>query len=203
MTMHLPTFQEIESLHEKYAPSEKVFDLIFTHCKIVADIADQLIATNNIVIDADLVRVGCLLHDIGVHPILDEEGRRRDGLHFITHGNRGEAILKAEGFPEVIRRFASHHTGVGLTKADIIEQNFPLPQQDYLAETKEERLVMYADKFHSKMPSPPHFNSYEQYKEFIRQFGEHKTVQFEKMGQEFGIPNLLPLSETYGHPIGA
>jgi len=201
MTMHLPTFQEIESLHKKYASSDEVFDLIFTHCKVVADIAEQLIIENNIVVDANLVKVGCLLHDIGVYSILDEEGNRRDGLHYITHGNLGETILKDEGFPELIWRFASHHTGVGLTKEDIESQDLPLPKQDYLAETKEERLVMYADKFHSKSPFP-HLNSYEQYKDVIMQFGEHKTKQFEEMGQEFGIPNLSALSEKYGHPIG-
>ncbi len=31
-----------------------------------------------------------------------------------------------------------------------MRQNLPVPPADYLAETPEERLVMYADKFHSK-----------------------------------------------------
>lgn len=31
-----------------------------------------------------------------------------------------------------------------------MSQNLPVPPADYLAETAEERLVMYADKFHSK-----------------------------------------------------
>lgn len=61
----------------------------------------------------------------------------------------GEAILKSEGFPEKLWRFASHHTGVGLTR-DVINQKLPLPEADYLVETDEELLVMYADKFHSK-----------------------------------------------------
>jgi uncharacterized protein len=202
MTMQLPTFDEIEALHKKHAPSDKVFDLIFTHCKIIADIAEQLIAKNNLDIDVELVKVGCLLHDIGVYPLLDEDGNRRDGLHYITHGSRGEVILRDEGYPEVLWRIASHHTGVGLTKEDIENQNLPLPKQDYIAETKEERLVMYADKFHSK-GSSPHFNSYDQYKELVRQFGEHKVEQFEEMANEFGIPDLQPLSEKYGYPIGS
>ena len=199
--MTLPTFQEIESLHRKYASSNKVFDLIFTHCQIIADIAEQLISQNNLVVDRDLVKVGCLLHDIGVYPILDDAGNRREGLHYITHGTRGEAILKDEGYPEEIWRMASHHTGVGLSKDDIKNQNLPLPEQDYLAETKEETLVMYADKFHSKSPIP-HFNSYESYKELVETFGEGKSKIFEQMAQDFGIPDLKLLSEKYDQPIG-
>ena len=199
--MSLPTFQEIESLHKKYAPSDKVFNLIFTHCQIIADVAEQLITDNHLEVDTNLVKVGCLLHDIGVYPIFDEEGGRREGMYYITHGTRGEDILKAEGYPEIIWRIASHHTGVGLTAADIREQKLPLPEQDYLAETKEETLVMYADKFHSKSPYP-HFNSYEYYKEIVESFGEGKSKKFEKMAQEFGVPNLEPLSEKYSHPIG-
>lgn len=50
------------------------------------------------------------------------------------------------------------HTGVGLTKEDVLVQGLPLPPADYVAITPEERLVMYADKFHSKT-TPPTFVS--------------------------------------------
>ena len=46
--------------------------------------------------------------------------------------------------------FAKRHTGAGLTKKEIIEQELPLPQQDFLPETTEEKLICYADKFFSK-----------------------------------------------------
>jgi uncharacterized protein len=198
--MQLPTFQEIESLHKKYAASDKSFDLIFIHCQIIADIADQLITANHLIVDRELVKVGCLLHDIGVYPILNEEGKRREGMHYITHGSRGEAILREEGYPEIIWRMASHHTGVGLTRKDIEDNNLPLPDQDFLAETEEERLVMYADKFHSKSPHP-HFNSYEQYKQIVESFGEGKAKLFEAMAQDFGIPDIQALSKKYNLPI--
>jgi uncharacterized protein len=186
--MNLPTLQEIEALHHKYAPTEAVFDLIYTHCQVVGDIAMQLIAHGGFTVDAELVRVGCLLHDIGVYPLFDKNGVEQKDLHYITHGVRGEEILKAEGLPEVIWRFASHHTGVGLTKDDITKSNLPLPLQDYNAETPEERLIMYADKFHSKT-------------EPVAKFGEHKAVLFEQMAQEFGVPELEPLVAKYGHQV--
>src|ERR1700722_13869884 len=49
-------------------------------------------------------------------------------------------LVREEGFPEVIRRFASHHTGVGLSREDVLRQELPLPPGDYLAETPEETL---------------------------------------------------------------
>jgi uncharacterized protein len=198
--MQLPIFQQIEALHKKYAPTPEVLELVLTHCKIVNEIAQQLIATNNLKVDTELVRVGCLLHDIGVYPLFDETGKEREDLHYITHGVRGETILRDEGFPEIIWRFASHHTGVGLTKRDITLQNLPLPEQDYVAETLEEELIMYADKFHSKT-EPPYFNPYAWYKQHVAKFGEDKVKKFEQMAQEFGMPDLAPLIEKYGHAV--
>jgi hypothetical protein len=46
-----------------------------------------------------------------------------------------------------------------------------LPEQDFTAESLEERLVMYADKFHSK---PPRFNSFAQYVAHAAKFGQEK-----------------------------
>jgi uncharacterized protein len=192
--------EDLEELHRKYAPSDEVFDLVYTHCNIVLDIANQLIENGNFAVNADLIRVGCMVHDIGVHPLFNSSGVLKDGVKYITHGTEGEAILKNEGFPEKLWRFASHHTGVGLTKADVINQKLPLPEADYLAETDEELLVMYADKFHSKT-TPPYFNSYEWYKNDIAQFGKDKVIKFEAMAAKFGVPDLAPLSKKYGFEI--
>lgn len=200
--MQLPTIQQIEALHHKYALSDAGFDLVFTHCKIVCEIAEQCITKKQLAVDVELVKVGCLLHDIGVYELLDKDGKEREDIPYITHGVRGEAILKKEGFPETIWRFGSHHTGVGLTKQAIISNNLPLPAQDYLADTIEEALVMYADKFHSK-DVPPCFNSFAWYKAHAAQFGKANAAKFEEMGREFGVPDLKPLVEKYGHPVRA
>lgn len=198
--MKLPTTQEIEALHRKYAPTDSVFELVFTHCKIVWEIAEQLIGKNSLTLDAELVHVGCLLHDVGVYPLFDANGVERQDLHYITHGVQGEAILKEEGLPEAICRMASHHTGAGLTKLDITRGHLPLPVQDYNAETPEEALVMYADKFHSK-EIPPCFNSFDWYKKSVAKFGEVKVNIFVHMSQEFGIPDLAPLIKKYAHAV--
>lgn len=198
--MDLPTIEQIEALHRKYAISDAGFDLVFTHCKIVSEIAEQCIAKKQLAVDIELVKVGCLLHDIGVYELLDKDGKEREDIHYITHGIRGEVILKKEGFSEMISRFGSHHTGVGLTKQDIAKGNLPLPVQDYLAETPEEELVMYADKFHSK-DVPPCFNSFEWYKKYAARFGQDKSEQFAQMADKFGVPDLAPLIDKHGHAV--
>ena len=40
--MRIPTDEEILGLHEKHAPTAEAFDLVYTHCVIVCDIAEQL-----------------------------------------------------------------------------------------------------------------------------------------------------------------
>lgn len=190
----------IESLHRKYAPTPGVYELVYTHCQIVWRIAEQLIDRRQLIVDKQLVKAGCLLHDIGVYALYDEAGVYQEKCDYITHGIEGERILQSEGAPAWLCRIASHHTGVGLTKGDIIRQQLPLPPADYTAATIEERLVMYADKFHSKS-RPPHFNSYEQYRRKVSSFGMQKAALFDALADEFGLPDLAPLADEFGHAI--
>ncbi|GGQ56880.1 HD domain-containing protein [Streptomyces flaveolus] len=187
--MRIPGTQEIRALHEKYAPTAEAFDLVHTHCEIVWSIAEQLLAAPRLGhLDADLVRAGCLLHDIGVYRLYGDDGRLDHG-NYIRHGLLGHEILEDEGFPETLRRFCSHHTGVGVTKEDVLKQGLPLPVADYVAVTDEERLVMYADKFHSKS-RPTAFLTAGEYASQVRRFGEEKVTAFQALRAEFGDPDL-------------
>jgi uncharacterized protein len=203
--MHLPTPAQIEALHRKYASSPQVFATVYQHCQIIADIAGQLIAAaaaagRLLPVNAGLVRVGALLHDIGAYEVTDAAGHDRPDRPYITHGVRGEAILRQENLPEALCQIASHHTGVGITRQQIIAQKLPLPPADYLATTNEEALIMLADKFHSKS-NPPHFNAPETYRQHVSQFGAENAVKFDQLITRFGMPNLELLSQKYGHPI--
>jgi uncharacterized protein len=186
--MRIPPYEEIRALHEKHAPTPEAFDLVFTHCEIVRAVAEQLLDG----LDADLVRAGCLLHDVGVYRLGPE--------HYVRHGVLGHGLLADEGFPEVLRRFCSRHTGVGLTRDDVRRQNLPIPPADYLAESAEERLVMYADKFHSKT-SPPTFVTADTYAVDVRRFGADKAARFASLRAEFGEPDLTALIAAYGHAV--
>jgi uncharacterized protein len=199
--MRIPSDKEILVLHEKHAPTRRAFDLVYTHCRIVCDVAEQLYARSGpgLGLDIDLARAGSLMHDIGVYRLYDGAGNL-DHAAYIRHGLLGYELLHEEGFPEVICRFASHHTGVGISREDVLIQRLPIPPADYLAESGEERLVMYADKFHSKS-APPVFLTAPACAARLRRFGEEKVTAFQALGDTFGEPDLVPLSETYGHAI--
>lgn len=197
----LPTDQQIKNLHQKYAKTDADLTLIYTHCQIIEAIAMQLLDKNPIKdIDRNLVRVGCLLHDIGAYDVL-EDGEFVQG---VRHGIIGENILKSEGFSETIWRFASHHTGVGLTKKDVLDQKLPIPVADYTARTIEEQLVMYADKFHSKSNPPseaPYFCSFDWFHNSVQKFGADKAAKFDTLAKLFGKPDLVALSKQFKHAI--
>jgi uncharacterized protein len=199
--MRIPTDDEILVLHKKHAPTPAALDVVYPHCEIVCGIAEQLYSRSSASaeIDIDLVRAGSLLHDIGVYELYDHAGNL-DGANYILHGVLGYDLLQEEGLPEVICRFASHHTGVGISADDVRAQGLRLPPADYLAETAEERLVMYADKFHSKK-TPPVFLTAPAYAASVRRFGEDKVTAFQAMRTTFGEPDLTPFSDAYRQAI--
>jgi uncharacterized protein len=194
--VQIPGVQEIRALHEKHAPSRAAFDLVYPHCVIVCGIAEQLLARSDLDLDADLVRAGSLLHDIGVYRLYDAAGQELVAP-YLRHGLLGHELLAEEGLPEAICRFASRHTGMGLSREDVRRQGLPLPAGDYLAESGEEQLVMYADKFHSKT-DPPALVTAAAYAASIRRFGEDKAATFAAMRGRFGEPDLTPFTGRPG-----
>lgn len=197
--MRIPDEVAILALHERHAPTLEALDAVYTHCRIVCDIAEQLRARSGLDADLGLVRAGALLHDVGVYQLYDAAGRL-DHAQYIRHGLLGHELLRAEGLPEALCRFASHHTGVGITREDVLRQELPLPPADYVAETPEENLVMYADKFHTKT-APPAFLTAAAYAASVRRFGADKVAAFEAMRAVFGEPGLGSLSAAYGQRV--
>lgn len=192
-----PTYDEIVRLHEKCAPDDHALKVVLTHSRIVCDIALHLAAKNKLAgLNMQLVEAGALLHDIGTYQLYSDG--KFDKERYITHGVLGYEILKKEGYTESLCRIASNHTGTGITREMIKEQSLPLPDNDYVANSIEERLVMYADKFHSKTPK---FNTRESYHKFSEQFGEKATERFEAMVQEFGLPDLDYFATKYNQPV--
>ncbi|WP_232344516.1 HD domain-containing protein [Actinoplanes awajinensis] len=91
--MWIPSDSEIRSLHERAAPTPEAFALVWTHCEIVCRIAEQFLTPE---LNADLVRAGCLLHDIGVYRLYGRDGTL-DYPNYIQHGLLGHELLEAEG----------------------------------------------------------------------------------------------------------
>jgi uncharacterized protein len=191
--MDIPTDDQIRALHERLAPSPEAFEVVHTHCRIVCEIAEQLLRGREGEFDVALVRAGALLHDIGVY-------RLGPGESYLRHGILGHEALREAGLPEPLRRFCSCHTGVGLTRDDIVRQGLPLPHRDFVPGTGEETVVMYADKFHSKT-TPPVFVSAGAYRSAVARWGAAKVERFDELVRDFGVPDLAGLAERYGHAV--
>lgn len=193
----VPTDAEIRSLHEQLAPSRAAFDLVYTHSRIVCAVAEQLLVDRQLPLNRELVRAGSLLHDIGVYRLFGAAGEL-DSARYVQHGVLGFETLRVRGYPDALCRFCSCHTGVGISREDVVRQALPIPVDDYLAVSGEEQLVMYADKFHSKA-APPVFVTASTYTGMVRRFGEDKAATFADMVRRYGEPDLTALMAAYGH----
>ena len=102
-------------------------------------------------IDRQLVIDGALLHDIGIGQCHAPKIKCNGTQPYIAHGIIGAEMLRRD-FPEMeaCARICERHTGSGITAEQIRQRNLPLPIQDFLPETLEEKLVCLADKFFSK-----------------------------------------------------
>jgi uncharacterized protein len=195
--MQLPTDREIRALHRDHAPTREAFESVHTHCELVCQIAEQLLAPLDL--DGDLVRAGALLHDIGVYRLYSPTGEL-DVVDYVRHGVLGHELLRDLGFPDEISRFCSRHTGVGITRDDVRRQSLPIPVDDYVPGSPEEELVMYADKFHSKR-TPPVFVSGDTYADAVGRWGADKVVTFDAYRKRYGDPDLESLSLLAGHGV--
>ena len=151
--------------------------------------------------DSDTI-IGGLLHDIGTYRVFKHDGSDGEPLKFskkryILHGLKGYEYLLDEGVDESIAQFCRNHTGVGLTREDVVRQELPLPPADYVPMNLEQEVVMYADKFHSKSV-PPKFLQVEAYTARAERFGGENKQRWLDLVAKYGVPDIPALAEKYG-----
>lgn len=195
----IPTADQIVAVHKRYASSDTVFNLVYTHCRIVSEIA--LWCADNVQepVNRDILQAACLLHDIGTYIVFNDEGEAgHNRYNYKQHAILGAALADEEGFDPAIGDTIRTHVLMGLTKQEIIEHNMPLPHKDYEPTTIEGRLLCYADRFHSKRPL---FNEYQTFLEHLRRDLPAQADKFAAWSREFGIPDIQRLAAQYGHPV--
>ena len=149
--------------------------LLLRHSTQVRDKALAILASPScppLELNAELVSVGAMLHDIGIlqchAPSILCVGTRP----YIAHG--------------IIARICERHTGTGITAKEIREQHLPIPERNYLPETPEEKLVCLADKFFSKSgdmkDKPP-----EVVRRSLEKFGTDTVERFDALLRLFGL----------------
>jgi uncharacterized protein len=176
-------------LLEKYFTNKGALEIILHHSRLVAAkalrIADSLGRGD---IDRQFIEEAALLHDIGVCRTTSPRLCCHGPEPYISHGIIGREILEAEGLPRHAL-VCERHIGVGLTIADVIAQNLPIPKKDMVPLTIEEKIVSFADLFYSKKQGTVHIEkSPDQVRANLMRFGAHKVVIFDGWMQEFRCP---------------
>jgi uncharacterized protein len=97
------------------------------------------------------IEEAAMLHDIGIIKVKRYSLTADSDLPYICHAPAGREILEHEGLPKHAR-VAETHIGVGITKEEIIVQQYPLPHRDLIPESLEEKIISWADLFYSKNP---------------------------------------------------
>lgn len=111
---------EIEVLHEKYAPSQKVLDLVLTHCTIVNEIAQWCAGNISDAVDIEVLRNACLLHDVGTYILFDDSAIVSNSRMYPQHAILGAKILQDEGLDEAVWQAVETHVLMGLSKAELL-----------------------------------------------------------------------------------
>ena len=166
------------SIINKYYPTDnELRHILLVHSRSVADKSLAIAARHpELKLDRAFLEEAAMLHDIGIFKC-DAAGIQCFGTEpYICHGRIGAELLRSEGFPRHAR-VCERHTGAGITKAQIIAQNLPLPQQDFLPETMEEKVICYADKFFSKTHLDRE-KTIEQAEKSLSKFGDEGVLRF-------------------------
>lgn len=171
-------YMDYQKIIDKYYPTvDELRHILLVHSRTVTtralDICDCHPELN---LDRQFVEEAAMLHDIGIFRC-DAPGIACHGTEpYICHGRLGAELMREEGYPKHAR-VCERHTGAGLSKEEIIRQRLPLPHQDFLPETLEEKLICYADKFYSKS-NLKKVKTPEQAAKSIAKFGEDGLLRF-------------------------
>ena len=167
-----------QAIIDKYYPEEnELKHILLVHSRSVADKALMVAERHpELHLDCQFLEEAAMLHDIGIIQCFGSEP-------YICHGRLGAEMLRKEGFPRHAR-VCERHTGAGVTREQIINQHLPLPEQDFLPETMEEKVICYADKFFSKTHLDKE-KTVEQAERSLAKFGEEGVLRFREWEQIF------------------
>ena len=169
---------DYQAIIDKYYPEDNQLRyILMTHSALVTKRAVRICDLHpELLLDRQFIIEAAMLHDIGIFKC-NAPGIYCFGSEpYLIHGRIGAELLRAEGYPKHAR-VCERHTGAGITKEEIIRLNLPLPHQDFLPETMEEKVICYADKFFSKT-HPEVEKTIEQAEQSLKRFGEEGLERF-------------------------
>ena len=139
-------------IHKYIPPNSPAYAVYLPHAALVT--AKALASARRLGLsDAQqrFIEEAAMLHDIGVIRVKPFIKTTNGAPPYICHAPIGREMLEQEGLPRHAL-VAERHVGVGLSKADIVRQNLPLPHRDMVPKTIEEQIICWADLFFGKTP---------------------------------------------------
>ena len=176
----------VELLERYYDPNSKTFQILVAHGRRVAGkaraAAEQVADLKP---NMEFIEAAAMLHDIGIFQTATPELGCFGEHPYICHGLLGSRILMKEGYPK-LALVCERHIGVGISKADIRQQNLPLPGREMIPVSIEEQIVCYADKFFSKNGNGrPGEKSIQEIIDSLSPYGPEKVLRFESWVKQF------------------
>lgn len=176
---------QVTEIIDKYYPAgTPLRDIYMRHCESVAALALEIVDLKHLPLPYDLVVSAAMLHDIGIFLTYAPSIHCTGTQPYICHGVLGAELLRQSGVEEPLARVAELHTGAGLSAAEIVAQNLPLPHRDFIPESLLERLICYADKFYSKSGDMKR-KSVDKVRGQMARFGTDSLMRFDALHSEF------------------
>ena len=171
-------------IHKYYKDNPELLSILLAHSEAVARkalaIAD---AHPELSLDRQFILEAAMVHDIGIVKTDAPDIKCFGTEQYIRHGVLGAEMMRAEGYPRHAR-VCERHTGAGLSLDEITEQRLPLPHEDLLPETLEEKVICYADKFFSKTKLDRE-KTLEQAERSVAKHGGEGLLRFKEMEELF------------------
>jgi uncharacterized protein len=187
-------------LHKKYAATETILDLIWTHSNIVVDVCLYLLDHfdfDKTELKREVVIQAALLHEVGVYACGGFDwipGQPQSTHPYIQHGIIGAWILQQEGYANPVVQAAFCHIGMGLTAEDIRSHGLDVPEVDMFPQTRLQQFITYASKFHSKAPN---FRTSQEIRDSLAKFSNEKVKIFDQLEKMFGVVDLTTIQQKY------
>lgn len=174
-------------IHQYIDPNSAFYRIYLPHVMVVTNKALQVARKLGLSSQQQrFIEEAGMLHDIGVVKVKSSLVENDSQLPYICHGTQGSELLYAAGLPSHAL-VAERHTGVGITVDEVVRNNLPLPERDYLPVTIEEKIISYADLFFSKnVDALWQEESVESIRAELAQFGKEKVAIFDSWHNQFG-----------------
>lgn len=162
-----------------YKEGSDLYNMLINHSTDVLNKA-LAIADKHPELKADKQFLGeaAMLHDIGILYTFAPAIFCYGILPYPCHGYLGREILDQHGYP-AHGLVCERHTGVGITKEDIVAQALPLPHRDMVPISVEEKIICFADCFFSKTKLTQE-KPIDKIRGELAPFGEDKVRRFDE-----------------------